>query len=249
MATIRHLSKAPIVEAVIDFRVKSRPDFDAAQLETATANVQNDYPKIEKRMEVEAKITFGKAGSPPVPAEMVQNFSGWRLSSVDELQIAQFRVDGFSFSRLQPYTSWDQIFPEAIRLWKLYADAARPLCATRLAVRYINRFPLPDDIKDYDEYLTAGGRVPEGLPQFVSRFSTQITIHEIESELSATIRQQFQPEPKEGAFSLLLDIDAHINGSFDPLSDELERNFTALRGFKNAIFFNSLTERAIKDFE
>ncbi len=63
--------------------------------------------------------------------------------SEDEVKLVQFRLDGFTFNRSKPYTSWEQVFPEAFGLWKEYVSLAAPEFVNRIAVRYINRLDLP----------------------------------------------------------------------------------------------------------
>ena len=59
------------------------------------------------------------------------------LKSHDGLSIAQFRIDGFTYNRLRPYPSWEDILPEAIRLWRIYVATVVPEGIARAAVRYV----------------------------------------------------------------------------------------------------------------
>jgi len=47
-------------------------------------------------------------------------WNGLRFQSADQLHVAQFKRDGFVFSRLRPYQTWEQFEEEAKRLWKLH---------------------------------------------------------------------------------------------------------------------------------
>jgi uncharacterized protein (TIGR04255 family) len=98
------------------------------------------------------QATFGMIqgrGRPPVVQDL--GFQGYFWKTSDEKTIVQFRVDGFTFNRLRPYTSWTELFPQALDLWHLYSRVSRPEVITRLAVRYINRIPLPAGVTDFSD--------------------------------------------------------------------------------------------------
>jgi len=144
MAKERHLSRAPIVEAVFDVRAKTLTGFDVEKFSEAHGEVAAEYPQKEAMNQFE----FGVRHRPGKTPE--QHFTelgdlGYRFTSEDKLQIVQFRSDGFTFSRLAPYTKWDHVFQEASRLWKIYERITPLEEATRIAVRYINRLPFPKD--------------------------------------------------------------------------------------------------------
>lgn len=80
---------------------------------------------------------------------------GYFFRSDDGKNIAQFRIDGFTFNRLKPYTSLDDILPLAMEMWRVYCDTAQPEVVTRLALRYINYIPLPPSLRNFNEYLRA----------------------------------------------------------------------------------------------
>src|SRR5258708_20692263 len=66
---------------------------------------------------------------------------GWQYSAGS--LVAQFRIDGFTFSKLEPYTTWEEVFAEASRLWQLYVAKAQPPEGIRVAGRDINRLRVP----------------------------------------------------------------------------------------------------------
>lgn len=44
---------------------------------------------------------------------------GFLLSSSDKLRIVQARLDGFTFSRLAPYETWERLRDEAKSAWRI----------------------------------------------------------------------------------------------------------------------------------
>ena len=113
MPTPRHLQNAPITEAIIDFRVKARPDLRAEDFAGVKDQLSNRLPKLEEMRGLQAtfQVLKGK-GQPPLVQDL--GLQGYFFKSQDEKVIAQFRIDGFTLNRLRPYTSWEDIFPQAM---------------------------------------------------------------------------------------------------------------------------------------
>ncbi|MGH7774406.1 MAG: TIGR04255 family protein [Candidatus Binatia bacterium] len=251
MPTPRHLQNAPITEAIIDFRVKAHPELRAEEFAGVKDQIVTRLPKVEERRGLQAQFELLKAkGEPPGPP-LVQDLGlqGYFFRSQDEKIIAQFRIDGFTFNRLRPYTSWEDIFPQAMELWRLYLKVAKPVEVVRLAVRYINHIPLPPGAQKFEDYLRASPVIPPELPQYTSSFLTRVTIHNPDDDVAAHVTQALQPTSDAQRLTVILDIDAYKEAQFSPEDPAIEHTFRQLRVFKNLIFFNSLTDEALRQFE
>jgi len=171
------------------------------------------------------------------------------FKSSDGLDLVQFRIDGFTYNRLNPYTSWDEIFSKALELWELYVGKAKPLFVTRLALRYINHIEISGG--SFDKCMIAPPRLPEQIGLDVKGFLTRITVQDRDTEMLAHVTQALQhdiAQPK-----LILDIDAFRKTDLEVDEEqtdlEIQRTFDDLRNFKNRIFFASLKEETIRSFE
>lgn len=247
-AQARHLAKAPIAEALIDFRVQLEEGTSLRCFDEMVTRLSKAYPKRGALKTVKATVGLG---DPTVRPDVTHGEFGVLVRAADEKSVAQFRLDGFTFNRLHPYTSWDDIYPETIRLWREYVTAAKPIEIVRLAARYINRLPFALPIKDLQEYLTEPPRVPEGLPQTLRGYLTRLVVHDSVREQSAIVTQSFEPNPTEPEQAIiLLDIDAfkdvHLKASDE---DQIDMALTRLHDFKNEIFFRSITQKASELFE
>ena len=110
-----------------------------------------------------------------VQTPLDSNQTGYKYTSADGKYIAQFRLDGFTLSRMEPYTVGEDLRSEAARLWEIYNKVANVSTVTRVAARYINLMRVPmDDLKEFGDYLVCPPEVPEALPQGVSSFLTRI---------------------------------------------------------------------------
>ena len=246
MTTQRYLANAPIVEAIVDFRVKLTSGFDVNKFLSLKASLAQDYPTSEEKWAYQGEFRFSKEQSQGTVKGT--KLLGYLFKSADGKNVVQFRVDGFTFSRLHPYTDWDMVLAEAKKTWELYQDLARPEIVHRLATRYINRMDIPLPI-DFEQYLTAAPRIPEGLPQEVTRFFSTVGIVDPDSKILATIIQTMERSKKPKHMSIILDIDAYIVMESGFTTDQIWPNFDLLRTTKNRIFFQSITEKTVRLFE
>jgi uncharacterized protein (TIGR04255 family) len=240
-----HLSKAPIVEAIIDFRVRLPADFEAARLKALHPTFENAYPKIEERKQVEHKFEHAP-GKEPSHSVTDRGIHGYFFRSADNTQIIQFRRDGFTFNRLKPYTSWEELFPEAARCWKLYWETCQPIDVSRIAVRYINRLLLPDLQGEFSDYLAAPPALPNGMPPFVSAFVSRVVINDPDSRITAAVVQALEPPLESRYIPVILDIDVFHEDVSNLTSDAILTRFEELREMKNRVFFGSITDKTLE---
>jgi uncharacterized protein (TIGR04255 family) len=242
-----HLPNAPIIEAVIDWRVKLPSAFDVSKFKEVGAFLK---PKYELGHEARG-FQFGLKqlrDSEPQSSSRYLGVQGYRFCSLDGLEIAMFGQDGFSFSRLKPYTRWESVFSEAERLWQIYRSTCEPEEISRIAVRYINRIGLPLPIIDLGEYLKAPPTIPPGVPAMMS-FLSRAILHEPYSGVSTNLTQVIEGHSGEhGRLPFILDIDAYILKTMNPTAADLGSNFEFLREMKNRVFFATLTDKAIEMF-
>ena len=247
MPAPRHLRYAPITEAIIDFRVKAHPEFRPKAFTSLQTQLSSRFPKMDEYRGLQA--TFGMIrgrGQPPVVQDL--GLQGYVFKTSDEKTIAQFRVDGFTFNRLRPYTGWEELFPQALDLWHLYSRVSGPEVITRLAVRYINRITLPAGAITFETYLRAAPVIPPELPQSISSFLTRVTIADPHTDIAAHVAQALEANTPEQHLIVILDIDAYKQSEFAVDDPMIEQILQQLREFKNQIFFNSLTEETLRQF-
>jgi uncharacterized protein (TIGR04255 family) len=103
-------------------------------------------------------------------------------------------------------------------------------------------------IKDFDEYLAAAPRVPEGLPQGVSSFLTRVVIHEPSVEANSIITQALESVVGE-VVPIILDIDVFKLRPEGIEEESIWSTLENLRIIKNRIFFASITKKLKEMFE
>lgn len=239
-----HLRNAPIVEAVIDFRVLRDPGVSPNTFEGLTPRIGQKYSKTESIHAFEARFEIDK-GEVRDPAQRRSDL-GRKYQA--ETEVAQFRTNGFTFSKLHPYTTWGEVFGEALRLWQVYLELARPKQLSRIAVRYINSMTISGD-RNVDDFLVAPPVPPKPIPHTVRDFLTRVHISDQEHGSAAIILQALERQIDPNIMSLLLDIDAYHEETLTPDDLRLPDLFQQLRDLKNKIFYASITERTAEMYE
>ena len=235
-----HLTHAPIAEALIDIRVLAREDITPDTFRSVIERLKDSYPASSPMRSVEAR--FAMEEGKLLPPKQVDAVIGWLVQATPPQSVAQFRINGFTYDKLEPYTRWEEVFAEADRLWRIYVETAMPLEVTRLAVRYINRLRLPA-AADLREYLEAPPVLPAPIPQTVREFLTRVVVYDAERNASAIITQALEAALDSTVVPLLLDIDAFREAAIPPDDASMPRIFEQLRRLKNDVFFASITEK------
>jgi uncharacterized protein (TIGR04255 family) len=236
-----NLSKAPIVEGLIDIRVAVMPPAALDTLKACCDGLAAEFPAREDLRQITGQLTLSPAGTSFQQADAPQ---GFLLRSADRKWAAQYRLDGFTISRLDPYTSWDELRRCAVKLWSDYLDAAKPTKIVRLATRFINRIPLPLDVP-FDTVFTTTFQISSSLPQSVAGYLLRIVVPFEQEAAMATITQALEVNKQACVF----DLDVFSEDQEGIPADAIWNRLDILRGIKNRLFFESLTPSALEQFK
>ena len=229
---------------MIDFRVLREPELSALTFSDLIPSIGAKYSRVSSIHAFEARFGIESGGG----LEQAQKRAdlGWKYQSGTEL--AQFRVDGFTFSKLEPYTTWEEVFGEAFRLWGVYVNLAKPKQLSRIAVRYINRMRITGNNRITD-FLETPPLLPPPTPQVVREFLASVHVADEQREAAAVVVQALEPQFDPNVMSLLLDIDAYHEGTLEPDDPNLPALFQSLRELKNQIFYAAITDRTAEMYE
>jgi hypothetical protein len=105
------------------------------------------------------------------------------------------RAEGFSFNRLEPYSSFDEYLPEIERTWKRFVDVMSPIQIRRIVLRYINRIFLAtaDDFVDIGKYLRLNFALPAETGLELNGFFDQYSATEVETGHEVNVSVVAQP--------------------------------------------------------
>lgn len=245
MAEPRHLNNAPIVEALIDVRAELPAGSRFENLDAFYGHVQDTYSIREVRTPWAARVQFSN-DAPTVHTERTGP-DGLILRTADRRRAVQARLDGFSASRLKPYENWAALRAEAERLWLVYRGVVAPTRVTRVTVRYINRIELPLPVGDLEDFFITRPEIPASVSRTVAGFLMRVVIPSDEFGVVGIVTQASEPATNESV-SVLFDIEVFKEHGIDPLSADIWTEIDRLRDFKNRIFFDSVTERALERY-
>ena len=245
-----HLPHAPIAEAVIDIRGRAEAPREESAIRAQLTAQLPGYSQLDSHREFRHEVRIAP-GQEPQQTLLDLGWKGPRLQSSDKLHIAQFNRDGFVFSRLQPYESWEQLVREGMRLWKIHREIARPPKVHRLGLRFINRILLPPKDVDFEDYLKLPPKPPDRLVLPFHEFFHQETLavpgYPYAINIIRTIRPPQPPEPDR--VGIILDHDVFTIEPFQVQQEMLERRLAEMRWLKNRVFFGSITDKTLATFQ
>jgi len=244
-----NLPRAPIVEAVIEIRARATKNLEETSLRTAIEPKLAGYVFLDSLREFHSEVKL-EGGKPPIQKVSDAGWKGVRFRSSDEKHIAQFNRDGFVFSRLEPYLTWEELESEGKRLWNIYKDVAQPVEIQRLGLRFINRIKLPPGELLFEDYIQPAPSSPHGLELpfhgFMHKDTLGVPGHPYAINVIRTIQQL--NGGVDGGVALILDIDVFTTQGFDLDDTVLQRRLLEMRWLKNKVFFGSITAKALEMF-
>lgn len=233
--------KAPITEALFDIQIEPILGLSAKDIEVVHPELASAYPIKKPRRLWETKLEI-KEGNPVQTVSEDKGIQGYQFWTTDEKQVAQFRLDGYSFSRLKPYGSWEECFPEAIKVWKIYLNNFRPTNIKRLALRYINLIEIPSTKVELNDYFTQPPQPPAELPQDLEEFLSRIVIR-FDKTTHAITTLMTQPQAKHDVLRIAFDIDVFSIVNLPATYDKLEIEFGKLHSIAWNIFKKSIKSK------
>ena len=249
-STTLKLANAPIIEAILDIDCAFAQGFDlAAREEQIRAATKGSYPVFQPQHFHGVRVEAIGEKSPTVTKS--QGLQGFRALQADQKQLIQYRLEGFSFNRLAPYSSFDDYLPEIEHCWKEFVQIVEPSQVKEIRLRFINRLPLPleGDKVELDDYFVFGPKLADdGRFSFLS-FVQQYRTIEIGTDNELNIVLASQPT-EAGNLPVIFDIQVHNRSIIDPSAwQSISSIILSLRELKNSVFQKTLTEKCIALFQ
>jgi len=246
-----HLPNAPIIEGLINIRVRPRPKLTLENLSPFRDKLRYSYPTVRDLQEIQAQVVISTDPNTPQPTPQPVPIPrvGYRFERASPNFVVHAKREELLVSRLRPYDTWESLLAEAKTIWALYCEFLNPEAITRLATRFINRVDLPLEGLDFDDYLAAPALIPKGLSQVFDHFMTRIVVPDAESGARVAIAQVLEPpNPRSGTLPILIDIDVFKEVDFAVDSDKPWELLAKMRNLKNRAFFDSVTEKTLELF-
>lgn len=245
MPDFPRLKNAPIQEGLIDLRTSFDSTPSERDLQMVAEELRATYPESSALQGLSTQIQLSDAG---LSQHSLSPYRGVLLQSSDKSFVFQAQVDGFTLSKLRPYTNWNDLQTEAKRVWTVFEKHTAPTIVNRVAVRYINSFELPGPITNLRDYFEAPPELPAQLPQGLSSYLVRYQVPDADTGATVLLTQTMD-EGAQNRMQFLIDIDVFKTAELDVNKKEWWELLALLRELKNRVFFASLTPKTRKRFE
>jgi uncharacterized protein (TIGR04255 family) len=240
-----HYSKPPIAEAIIDIRFADPDSVTIERLADVAGALAESYPVKQPIRHFE--IGF-QADTHLGNAQFINNQAqtGWRLVSKEQDRVLQLQRIGFTYSHLPPYSSWEKFRDDARQGWKMFKSRFPNQGASRVAVRIINKIPVPSEGYSVKDYISLYPVMPEQIPSPVDAIflQAQMGMPNIFPDARAILNVVTGQADQNGSH-LVLDIDLFVERS---IKDD-EEVWSILEKFgieKDVIFEACITDEVRK---
>jgi uncharacterized protein (TIGR04255 family) len=237
----RRYARAPIVEAVINIQVRyAEGSFDAL-LSAADKAFGATLPRKQDIRMVSLSIEANQSGIRS--SNEFGGRAGIKFTNDASDRVLQIRQEGFAYSHLAPYTSWEIFSGEARPLWQRFLDSCQPDRVVRLAPRYINRLKLPQGAIRLEDYLNFHPAMPEQFGP-MQGFMSQVQLPQtsVGQDAVALVTVASEPSTDQGFQAVVLDIDAFQVVDLPPSDHGVWAQLERLRDKKNELFEAALTD-------
>lgn len=245
-----HLSQAPVVEAVIDIRAQASGPFEEEPVRATLEPLLPGFSFLDSQREFHHEVKFAE-GNPPEQCIRDLGWKGVRFQSEDRKKIVQFNRDGFVSSRLEPYADWTSFAAEALALWQVFLEIAKPVEINRVGLRYINRIELPLEELRLSDYIEPAPKPPRSLNLPYLGFMHHETFAVPEYPYAVNVIRTIQPPqgPSGKGAGLILDIDVFTTSGLDLTTEQLVHVLDEMRWLKNKVFFGTVTEKTLENLQ
>lgn len=241
-----HFAHPPIIEAVVDIDCDLPVGLEFGDLEEPLRRAfEPSYPDYLR--------LFGNPYGPVViqtDLDVLKATAAFQFISKTERQLVQVRRDGFSFNRLNPYSSLDDYLSEIERTFRVFLHVMSPIQIRRIGLRYINRILIPSNNGrvNLDEYLRIGPVMADADTLVMSGFLSQYSATETMTGHEVSVTMTGEPN-MSGPRAFIFDINARHSVVADPhVWENIRATILSLRRLKNRVFLNSLTEKCLNLF-
>lgn len=233
---MKTLANAPIIEALAQINYEIGRPINDSDLH-GFLNLFSGF-KSEEISQVEIK-----PGAPPQ-----LNRFGFRLSNDSTQEFIQITKDFFAYSKTSKYKDWEDFRGCAQKAFERFMAASGTTNINRVALRYINKIEVPNDLAGLSRFLKIYpviGEIAENKPEtLILQFT--MPIKSIEARANIAMRLDRTADEKH---ILVFDIDTFTTGKFKGSADDVMTELAKLRTVKNDIFRKGLTDDAIASFD
>lgn len=232
---MRHLTKAPIKEAIIEIQVQPYVEISKETLEGLKLGEGYQAPEIAHQ----TPVKFELLSEALTVSQDNTHIQGGIFRDDERGFVCQMMRNRLTISKIKPYTDFSGLLAETKRIWEIYLGAFSPSKTKRIAMRYINEINLEKDLSFYIRN--------DKIDKTISKLKLNHSYHRYEIAGSenerALVQITIDRNDKENE-ELFIDIDAYSIIEENSDNNLIWSNFIQkLHKLKNEIFFGIITKK------
>mgnify|MGYP001559946311 CR=1 FL=1 len=239
-----HLVKAPIVEAVVEFRVSPTTVWEPKRLKDALIKSLPFYQKIEEGKEFVYSLSL--EGAQPKQEEL--GCVGYKLTSDDGRYVVQFNKQAFVFSQVKDYKDWECLSDNAKQLWSIYCALLKPQKVKRIGVRFINHMRILSKSFSLASYFVNPPEEKQVEGWDLGRFIHHDVLAVPNTSYFVNLMKTVIPPTGENLGKVVLDIDVSLDKDVECAWEKLDSHLLEMREIKNKAFFENIAEGRIGEY-
>ena len=248
MPNFPHLSRAPIVEALIHFQANAADRWEPEKVRDELQLAWPEHTEVQEMRPVQFQMKQEK-GKKPETRVILPSAEGFMFRAKGQSTVYHARRDGLIVSWLAPYADWPTFLQAALEAWHKFQGILAPSGLHSVALRYINRL----DFSSADFRLSTFFTAPPARPPMLSDWKFQGFLHQtnfIAPNSRCVVRTNFQQtEAPPDSAAFILDIEVRLREPLTAMDGDSKEVLDEMRGLKNTVFFAMLTDPALERYK
>ena len=239
------LSKPPVDIALFQLKF-DMSDSTLAAFTNLEARIIADFPIRKQALATEFNFLDSKIplGVSQVTGTSKTKVSGYLYLSADQKRKIEIKEGFFTFIEENPYLGWDHFTSNVNRFLRAFGEVFENHLITRISIRFINRFVLPDFENPLDYFKTTISTAEDGaIPYPVGQYAFNLMLPVSDSTYSI-VKQEFDTVSDQVNYIFDIDVLNRSNLIFD--IDLILSVLSDLRKIKNDVFFGNVTDKLLQ---
>lgn len=233
--------KAPILEAVLEFRWSSSKTLDELK-HVLSLSAFSGFEAPKKRIRIDAAVNLDQNAISHKQKEF-----GFEASARDGSQAVFLEEQKFVFVQRAPYDRWETYSARAMGLLREVTESLSIDEFSRVGLRFVNRIDIPSEngsTIDTDDYVTIKFDGPRHDRGVIEEFQMRVVKPTEKDGIHYALVVATTSSPLPNHSAILLDIDVFTRQPV--VSDQKILSYTLgeMRIVKNEIFEECLTDKA-----
>ena len=238
---MRRYKKAPILEAVIEFRwssTKSIEELSAILLDDVFQGFEE--PKPRQLINASLNVDAGEVSHD-------RKHVGFEVTLRDGSETVFLEENKFVFVKRAPYDRWEDFSARALSLLKPAVSSLKINEFSRVGVRFVNRIDTPSEgesVASTDSYVNISFNGPRKDRGLIEEFQMRVVKPTEKLGIHYALVVATMPSPLPAHSAIILDIDVFTKRASAASGSDLLGLLEQMRDEKNEIFEECVTDQA-----